>query len=272
MTTLRDHARVFVLAWLVAVVLTGCSGPGSPPVERSAEPAVGDTVGTDVAEAPSLPLPRLAGRPVRQARRTLEEMRLEAKIVDVRGSACVPHGEVLGQRPAWGSEVAAGSTVTLLVNRPPTAECGLGLWEPSDVLRRSGGRFVAFARGDIAFPPADTPIALFLGGVRRGLTQQPTDLSSWRVCPPGGSYSGRVCPLSAVEVVSDWPGPVAITGDPPANVCAHPTPFDPRQAGGVAAVTLTPDEQLDCASYWAVQLAVNDVGQVVAANLVLAEP
>jgi hypothetical protein len=73
-------------------------------------------------------------------------------------------------------------------------------------------------------------------------------------------------------VPSDWPGPLAITRDPPANVCAHPRPFDPRQIGGVAAVTLTPDEQLGCASYWAVQLAVNDVGQVVAVNLVLAEP
>jgi hypothetical protein len=37
-------------------------------------------------------------------------------------------------------------------------------------------------------------------------------------------------------------------------------------------VTLAPDEDLDCTSYWAIQLFVNDVGQIVAANVVWAEP
>lgn len=37
-------------------------------------------------------------------------------------------------------------------------------------------------------------------------------------------------------------------------------------------MTLTPDEPLGCTDYWAVQLFVNDVGQVVAVNTVLAEP
>ncbi|MCY7287030.1 MAG: hypothetical protein LH624_01945, partial [Cryobacterium sp.] len=70
----------------------------------------------------------------------------------------------------------------------------------------------------------------------------------------------------------DWPRPLAITGKPPTNSCAHPTPLNALRAGGTAAVTLTPDEELDCSSYRAVQLAVSDVGQIVVANLVLAEP
>ena len=267
-----DPLRATVLLLVLVVVLGACSGPDVPSTDEPVTPNPGDSVRAGLAETEPLTLPLLSGRPVRQARRTLEGMGLEAEVVPVRGSACVPHGEVLKQRPAWRSEVAAGSTVILVVNRSPKAACGLGLWEPSDILRRAGGRFAAFARGDIAALPADTPITLFLGGVRRGVVEEPTDGPSWRVCPPGGSYAGRVCPFSAVEVVADWPGPLAITGDPPSHVCAHPTPFDARRNGGAAAVTITPDEELDCASYWAVQLAVNDVGQIVASNLVLAEP
>lgn len=257
---------------LLVVVLGACSGPDATGTDEAATPAAGASVGADLAETEPLVLPRIAGRPVRQARHTLDEMGLRTELVDVRGSACVPDGKVLKQRPAWGREVAPGSTVTLVVNRAPRAACGLGSWEPSELLRRAGGRFAAFARGETATPPADTPVTLFLGGVRRGVAVEPTDRSSWRLCPPAGSYAGRVCPFSAVEVISDWPGPLAITGAPPDHVCAHPAPFDARRHGGSAAVTLTPDEELGCSSYWAVQLAVNDVGQVVASNLVLAEP
>jgi hypothetical protein len=264
--------QVLVLLSVVVVVAAACSTPDALGSGSPATPAAGDSVRPEVAEVESLTLPRKTGQPVRRARRTLAGMGLEVDVVDGRGSACVPHGDVLEQRPAGQREVAAGSTVTLVVNRSPGAACGLGLWEPSDVLRRAGGRFVAFARDDLPGPPADTPITLFLGGVRRGIAEEPTDRSAWGVCPPAGSYAGRLCPFSALEVISDWPGPVAITGDPPAHACAHTKPFDARRVGGVAAVTITPDEELDCASYWAVQLAVNDVGQGVAVDLVLAEP
>ena len=264
--------RYLLLMSLIVVVLGACSGPDAPGTEKADAPAASDSVGPALADTDVMTLPRIAGLPARRARHTLRDMGFTVRLVSVRGSACVRRGEVLEQRPAWGSDVAADARVTLVVNRPPRAKCGLGLWETSDLLRRSGGKFAAFARGDLAGLPADTPITLFLGGVRRGVTQEPTDRSSWRLCPPANSYAGRVCPFSAVEVISDWPGPLAITSDPPTHTCAHPATFEARSVGGVATVTLTPDEELDCSSYWAVQLAVNDMGQVVASNLVLAEP
>lgn len=266
--------RAIPLMLLLAAVLMGCSATNTDALasERTSAATDRESVGTPATEAEPVTLPQAVGRPVGEARRTLAGIALKTRLVAVRGSACITRGEVLEQRPASGTSVPVKSTITLVVNRAPRAKCGLGLWEPSDLLRRTGGQFAAFARDGTAGLPADTPIALYLGGVRRGVAGRPADRTSWRICPPGSSYAGRVCPFSALDVVSDWPGPLAITGRPPAHPCAHPTPFDARRAGGAVAVTLTPDEELDCTSYWAVQLAVNDVGQIVAANLVLAEP
>jgi hypothetical protein len=138
---------------------------------------------------------------------------------------------------------------------------------PAD-LERVARYFLAFARGESDYPPADTPVELSLGAhVWKTLSSgQLGDRRVWRVCPDGGSYAGRVCPFSAVDVIREYDGPVTITDHPLRHPCV------PASAMTAANVTITPDAATSCLDYWAVQLDVNDVGQVTGVNLVQAEP
>ncbi len=155
----------------------------------------------------------------------------------------------------------------------------LGEPEPTPVsvdLRRIGELFVDFARSadpDHYGPPADTPIELFVGGVLQTVvpsTRIP-DRDAWQTCPGGIGYAARSCPISPLTPLEEYPGPIAMTAEPPAHVCAHPTEL-PERLDVYRAVTLAADETLDCTSYFGVQLFVNDVSQIVAVNLVLSEP
>jgi hypothetical protein len=122
--------------------------------------------------------------------------------------------------------------------------------------------------------PADTPIDLYVGGVLAKTipSEQQGDQSAWQGCPDGGDhYAARDCPISALAPLSDWAGRIAITSEAPSHPCAHPAKL-PSSLLAYGDVTLTPDAGLDCTSYFAVQLFVNDVGQIVAANVVWAEP
>jgi hypothetical protein len=170
--------------------------------------------------------------------------------------------------------VAMGSRVTVEVNVGATGECGLELPAAPPELDRVARLFERFARGRSATPPADTPVTLYLGGVEQKVVthaswQRPR---AWRLCPPGGGYAGRTCAFSAVDTIRSHIGPLATTTQAPAHACAHPQPLSAADVGGRYSVTLTPGEPLDCTSWWAVQLFVNDVRQVVAVNTVWAEP
>jgi hypothetical protein len=147
----------------------------------------------------------------------------------------------------------------------------------SEDLRRIGELFVDFARSADPDhhhgPPADTPIELFIGGVLAKVipSTRTADRREWQACPGGIGYAARSCPISPLTPLEEYPGPIAMTTEPPAHVCAHPTEL-PEQLDVYRYVTLAADAGLDCTSYFGVQLFVNDVGQVVAVNLVLSEP
>lgn len=218
-------------------------------------------------------IPDVAGLHVGRATAALTEIGLEVRRLDVLGTACLPRGQVLDQRPRPGTKIVAGRRITLEMNAGALGQCGLGAPAASPELDRVARLFETFAHDPLAGPPSDTPVALYLGGHQRKVVahadwKRP---AAWRLCPPGG-YAGRTCSFSAVDLIRSHIGPLATTPLAPEHNCAHPKPLAAADAGGTHSVTLTPDEQLDCTSYWGVQLIVNDVGQVVAVNVVIAEP
>jgi hypothetical protein len=173
----------------------------------------------------------------------------------------------------WVDDSGAIDAVNLLLGPAPEA-ASLDLPPADEVAAPVAELFARFARGERPphGPPVDTPVDLYLGN--RYLATLPAararDPEAWEGCLEGG-YAGRTCPFSWTRPIADYAGSLAITSAAPEHPCAHPGPL-PAELEAYHAVTLTPDESLDCTSYWAVQLFVNDVGQVVAANLVWAEP
>ncbi|MBA2952809.1 hypothetical protein GON03_22555 [Nocardioides sp. MAH-18] len=169
---------------------------------------------------------------------------------------------------------ACGTAEPATTETGPTAS-GTGAAPPSETAtaaapdqERVARAFVAFARGDRDRPPADTPVELYLGGHRtRTLTSSGLgDRQAWETCPEGGHFAGRVCPGSALEVLRQHAGAVALAARPPTNSCVPAA-----QTLAAATVNLTPTGVTSCLDYWLVQLVVDD-GQVTAVNLVQFEP
>jgi hypothetical protein len=190
-------------------------------------------------------------------------------------SACLPNRAVVQQRPAAGRKVAPGTRVVLIINTK-VGECGLDLPPVSKDLRRVADLFTAFARHPHEPRlglPVDTSVELFVGGELQKVipAAESTERRQWETCPGGVGYAARSCPISPLIPFEFYPGPIAATSQAPAHACV-PAWELPERLDAYRSVTLTPDESRDCTSYFAVQLFVNDVGQIVAVNLVLSEP
>jgi len=240
--------------------------------------------GPDTATKPSpttptsVVVPDLDGSTARDARAAVRELGLHARVIPGAETACVPAHEVIRQKPPAGTEVATGSRVRIRVNVGAKGQCGLDLPRADADLRGVAKRFVALARstsGGADTPiPVDTPVELFVGGVRQRTipAERAAERSSWQACPGDDGVDAALgCPVSVLRPFRTYPGPIAATGEPPAHSCLRTTPL-PDRLDVYRSVTLTPDEERDCSSYFAVQLFVNDVGQIVAANLVVSEP
>ena len=143
-------------------------------------------------------------------------------------------------------------------------------------LDRGAEDLVRFARGELATPPADNPVRVYLGG--RLLHTIPSahlaDRSQWEgLCPEGGSYAARTCPFSVLRPMAEAAGRVMRFRTQRAeHPCAHPTPLRPAEVGASLIVTVVPDPTGSCVDWVAVELFVNDLSQVVATNVVWAEP
>lgn len=129
--------------------------------------------------------------------------------------------------------------------------------------------FVDFARGEgqADGPPVDTPIALYLGNVyQRTIPNGKSDLrAQWQVCD---EYGQHACPMSALEVLAGSPGEVVI-GDAVTSACLGILAKPPHETGGPHQVVLSPPEPRTCSDDYAVQVWINDVGQITAVNLLL---
>jgi hypothetical protein len=139
-----------------------------------------------------------------------------------------------------------------------------------------GQRFVEFALGRSDTLPVDTPVRLYLGNVyRRTLTaEQAVDPRAWRTCV---LYAASGCPPSALRTIGRYvrnSGKPVRVGGPgtaasPCLARSGPTPTD---TGGTRRIVLTPSGNTDCLTGFWIEVWVNDVGQIVAVNELLAEP
>lgn len=242
------------LAAVTLLLLSGCSSDSEPPsTETRTRPAA--------ARASTVVLPDLTGMNAAAARDQARELGLAVRAMPGATSVCVPRRSVVRQQPVAGSKVDPGSRVRLRVNVGGTGECERGLPPAAVDLRGVAERFVAFARdlsGEHGLP-ADTPVELFLDGA-------PATVIPSAALGDRGAWQGALSPFV------NYPGPIAATSEPPAHPCLRREAALPDRLDAYRTVTLTPEESRDCTSYFAMQLFVNDVGQVVAADLVRSEP
>jgi hypothetical protein len=174
-------------------------------------------------------------------------------------------------------ESTEATPVPTVVPAPVPTHTPTLLAPPTDEdLVRVGELFVRFAHGHQPYgPPVDTPVLLLVGGQpsKTITAREAVERSSWEgLCPDAGGYAGRSCPFSFLEPLANAKEPVAISREPAQHPCAHPTPVTPAEVGGSRLVTLVPNPGAACPAYVAVELYVNDVGQIVAANLIWSEP
>ncbi|MFN8192750.1 MAG: PASTA domain-containing protein [Nocardioidaceae bacterium] len=270
--------RVLAASLALVFLVLGCDATDTPsPTARSTGTA-SPSPGTPPA-APSarrMIIPDIAGQRVSFARAMMRERGLEVATVRGAGSACVPPHVVVAQRPRAGRRIALGSRVTLVISPEWPGVCGRHLPPASPELRDIGRLFVDYARGSESGPdslPADTPVDFYIGGLLAKVvpSRQLADRSAWQGCPGEVSYAGRTCPVSLFAPFLAYPGPIAMTSQAPRHPCVRQRRL-PAELGVYRSVTLTPDENSDCTSYFAVQLFVNEVHQIVAVNLVMSEP
>lgn len=90
------------------------------------------------------------------------------------------------------------------------------------------------------------------------------------VSTTAGRPRASTCPYSALRLIAGSAHGVVITSAAPSHPCMHAPP--PARLSVYRAVTVTGRGSPTCVEYFAVQLFVNDVGQVAAVNLVMSEP
>jgi hypothetical protein len=156
----------------------------------------------------------------------------------------------------------------LLAQARADLESGRGLTFPVEGV---AARFLAFARGDAEGIPADTPVDLYLGNryekTIAGVAL--SDRQEWEVCSSNAQGSCR--PVSALRVLRDLEQMPVLTADPP-RTCLVSREDEPTQTGGDSVGVLTHPNPATCADQFAVQIWANDVGQIVAVNLLLGRP
>lgn len=181
--------------------------------------------------------------------------------------------ETASQSPAASPTAPPTPSATASPTASPSGSASPGTTVDLDEVAR---RFVLFARGRRTDVPTAALVGIYLGGqpVRTIPGADIDDRAQWEgLCPEdGGSYAGRTCPFSVLAPLRSGTGAVATTDEPASHPCADPTPMGPQFVGGTHRVTLVPDPAGTCVDWVAVELYVNDVAQVVAVNLVWAEP
>ena len=175
--------------------------------------------------------------------------------------------------PTAPSATDGPSPSTPIATTPPTPSASADPTPLPDGLNGVGPRFLAFARGELETPPVDTPVDLYVGRifVEAISSEQAGDRLAYRVCGPEGGYAGRTCPFSAVDVLAGYDGEVTATTNPPSHPCLHPARM-PDELVAYRTLVLTATAPLTCVDYFAVELSVNDVDQIVAVDLLLTEP
>lgn len=284
-------AVTIIVAGGTAVGLTGpeTSGPIAPagptttaPITDGAtEPTDGPSEFQEESGGPKLvDVPILVEYSEKEALRRVREWGLEAE-VSREPAPCEPEGEVIQQVPQAGTKVPPGSTVVLVVGAggsagmPSSKVCTEGIASYHD--RQIADLFVRFAQAPQAENAPFAPrVSIGLGGDIRGeLTELEThDKDAWLI---DGTYAAHSGPFSALAQVAEHPQGHVLSNDPSfgaREVCAPSPTGPPAELAELRLISIQPadDLQRSCATWWSVDLLVNEVGQIEGVFLTLAEP
>jgi hypothetical protein len=210
-------------------------------------------------------VPDLVGLTPHEARSVLHETGLEVLVHRVPGRGCNTTRRVVEQSNPSGPQQPVQVWV-----RVDALRCGL-----TPMLREVAQRFIDFARHDIDGVSADTPVDLYVGGRFAATIEahQLDDPDAWRGCPKGlDGWAGRICPFSAVDPIDDlepFQGKLQITSKTPDLPCG-PVQHLARALGAYRRVAISGGSS--CADSFAITLFVNDVAQIVAADIAWSEP
>jgi hypothetical protein len=189
-----------------------------------------------------------------------QEWGLIAKVVH-RASPCRPAGAVIGQDPRAATKVAAGSVVTVVVaeRSPEQAACPEGVSFDDD--RLVARLLYDFSRGvEGARGPWSPSVTLSLENtVWTTLTErQADDRDRWLLnVEPGNSPD-----VDVLGYLADSDGEYRVDIGPHPN-CVGPTPATARGLEGLRQVSITPTGPRDsCLDWWALDVYLNEVGQV----------
>lgn len=175
--------------------------------------------------------------------------------------------DVRERLPTGGYEKAP-SQQDLFDRAQPELDAGrLGPGTPEAI----AAAFLEFARGNRDTIPSDTPVRLYLGNayVRTIPSAEVDQRASWQMCRT--PYAQRDCPFDPLDVFDE--GDIMTTISTHERTSCLQTLTDaPSDTGGSRTIAIVPYDAPDCAGQYAVQLWINDVGQITAVNLLLGHP
>lgn len=183
-----------------------------------------------------------------------------------------PSSASSGTNSAGVSHASPAPETTKKSCRPGSAPMQRSKGTVRSELRIAAHRFLDLARGRVdcrlAGPlPVDTPIGLYLGNLRQHTIAADAigARSEWNMCEPG---YGPSCPVSPLDSLANVQGKVAISYRLPRS-CLTSLAGRPSDLGGSHVVVMQPAKRGSCASNFAVELWMNEVGQVTSVNLLL---
>jgi hypothetical protein len=135
-------------------------------------------------------------------------------------------------------------------------------------------QLVDFAQGNGDLPSIGNEVDLYVGGAFTGLVTQDstTDRQAWETCTETGTYAGRDCPFSPLEVLRHEGQAVELTPDRIPRRCL-PSFDDPSDGIDAAdSITIVPaNTGYGMCLGFAVQLYVNADNELIAVDLLLPE-
>lgn len=135
-------------------------------------------------------------------------------------------------------------------------------------------RLESFARGGDDLPSMADEVDLYVGGAFTGFVTRDsaTDRQAWQTCTEIGTYAGRDCPFSPLDVLRDRGGATVVVDDPPWTCLARYDDTLPGVASADSAAIVPTRAPSGCAGTFAVQVFVNADGELIAVDLLLPRP
>jgi hypothetical protein len=250
-----------LLVALVLVGLAACSDytePSGAVTGGSFRANSGDGVRTERVDVPIL-----VQHTEQEALRRAEDWGFHARVVR-RFEACRPAGMVIDQAPAAGTKVIAARRLTIVVanRRSASVLCGEGIASEHD--RNLAAMLYSFSRepdGNAApWAPRVTLLASDRQAHKTITERQAGDPRQWRFEEP-------LARLSILHVLASSNGEFRVDLGPH-SLCVGPVRPPPTTFDGLRQISITPTAVRDsCLDWWAVDLYVNDVGQIQGVSL-----